>query len=85
MSDERDRAAKLLEAVEVAWTEVGAICSGRRRFTMSIPAEPTRDSDLVITEALSQARELANLILTGDPLERRDPPDVTGDELLVPS
>jgi hypothetical protein len=42
--------------------EVHALCSGKRRWTMSIPAEVDRDSDLVIGRALNEAeREIDRL------------------------
>ncbi|HEX5016478.1 MAG TPA: hypothetical protein VFX15_02700, partial [Actinomycetes bacterium] len=34
------------------------LCSGKRRWTMTVPAEPDRDSDLVIGGALANARRL---------------------------
>lgn len=47
-------------ALEKAHTEVGEICrrTGAGRWRMSIPAQPDRDSDLIISDALRHADEL---------------------------
>jgi hypothetical protein len=43
------------DVIERAREEVHALCSGKRRWTMSIPVEEDRDSDTVITSALDYA------------------------------
>jgi hypothetical protein len=55
-SGERERLLALLDRADAM---VSALCNGDRRWTMSIPAEPERDSDLVIGAALHAARAYA--------------------------
>jgi len=43
---------KLRENIEAGHAAIHELCSGKRRWTMSIPAEPDRDQDLVLTRAL---------------------------------
>ncbi|HEY9476249.1 MAG TPA: hypothetical protein VIS06_20655 [Mycobacteriales bacterium] len=43
---------------ETACTEVSDLCRGIRQWSMSIPARPGRDSDLVITDALEDIPRL---------------------------
>ncbi len=43
---------ELKAQVALANAEVNALCHGSRRWTMTVPAEPDRDSDLVIGRAL---------------------------------
>jgi hypothetical protein len=59
MTDERLAAIKA--AVEKAHRELGEVCSAgvSRRWRMSIPADFTRDSDLIIGDGLRGANELA--------------------------
>ncbi|MEP7738553.1 hypothetical protein ABKW28_12925 [Nocardioides sp. 31GB23] len=48
-----DERATLSEVVEAAHAEIHRICQGGdERWRMSIPANPTRDSDLILTAAL---------------------------------
>lgn len=44
--------------VAAAHDKVAALCDGRERWRMSIPAEPERDADLVISRALAHADSL---------------------------
>lgn len=47
--------------IEKAHTEIGEICrqGPHKRFRMTIPAQPDRDSDLIISQALKDAEDLA--------------------------
>lgn len=47
-----------LAAIDKAWDTVSALCAGRMRWEMRVPAEPDHDPDLVIGDALRQARAL---------------------------
>ena len=49
-----DRAAAAVH-IEAADKEVSRLCSSSRKWTMTIPAEPEHDSDLVISRALMDA------------------------------
>ena len=40
------------EALATIHAEVSALCSGEKRWTMHIPADPKRDSDLIISGAI---------------------------------
>lgn len=51
-----------MELIERAKDVVIALCAGRQRWTMSVPAEPDRDPDLIIMAALDAGtRALARL------------------------
>ena len=50
--------AEMRTDIDAANAEVNALCHGSRRWTMTVPAEPDRDSDLVIARALSDASAL---------------------------
>lgn len=47
-------------SIERAHTEIGEVCAqgARNRFWMSIPAQPDRDTDLIISDALTGAEAL---------------------------
>lgn len=47
-----------LDAIERAEAKVSALCSGKERWEMRVPAEPDRDPDLVISDALAKAKKL---------------------------
>lgn len=47
------------EIFDRADAELHSLCHGSRRWTMRIPAEPERDSDLVIGAALEAGRKAA--------------------------
>lgn len=53
------------QTIERARKEVADLCTGKRRWTMSIPTRPNEDSDCVIADALGIASdavvELRNL------------------------
>lgn len=51
------RLTEIRAAVQRAHTEVGTICA-EGRFKMTIPADPARDSDLILTNALEGLDEL---------------------------
>jgi hypothetical protein len=58
---ETDRPHRALEKIDRALAMVAALCKpreteGAREWIMSIPAEPDRDPDLVIADALHAAR-----------------------------
>lgn len=48
--------SQALEAIDRAWREVLRLCRGPRRWTMSVPVDQERDSDMVIGDALTAAR-----------------------------
>lgn len=55
----RDMSPAAVDArLEAALAMVAALCHGERRWTMSIPAQPGQDPDLVIADALRDVREL---------------------------
>jgi hypothetical protein len=60
-------AAPVLAAIEKAEQEVFDLCSGKHRWTMRVPAEPDRDSDLVIGGALRMAADYIKSL--GEPTE----------------
>lgn len=43
---------------DTATAELSGLCDGSRRWTMRIPAEPARDSDLVLSDALEDIPRL---------------------------
>ena len=45
-----------LAAISGAMVVVDDLCQGRRKWTMSIPARPDHDPDLIIMEALRKAK-----------------------------
>jgi len=52
----------VFEKIETAQKMIGDLCHGGRKWTMSIPARPDYDPDLVISAALAAANaELARL------------------------
>lgn len=53
----REQKPDVLVLIEKAWEEVAGLCSGKRRWTMRVPAEEDRDSDLVIGGALDAAKD----------------------------
>jgi hypothetical protein len=55
---DKDELKLALEKIIKANAKVRAICSGEERWTMSIPARPDHDSDLVIASALGAAMKL---------------------------
>jgi hypothetical protein len=44
--------------VDKAHAHIGDLCTGRSRWKMTIPVNPERDSDLILTEALVDAERL---------------------------
>lgn len=53
-----DRLREALDAIARAEQAVDDLCQGRLRWEMRVPAEPDHDPDLIISEALRQARAL---------------------------
>ena len=49
-------AAAVLTSIERAMQAVDDLCQGRINWTMRVPAEPDRDPDLIISDALRAAR-----------------------------
>lgn len=49
---------EVLAKLELARKTVCAIASGCERFTISIPARPDRDTDLIVCDALEAARKV---------------------------
>lgn len=58
MSEPLKTPEQVIALIDRADAEVSALCSGKRRWTMTVPAEHDRDSDLVIGGALHEARRL---------------------------
>lgn len=73
--DLADIARRLGAADEV----VSALCEGKQRWTMSIPADIERDPDIVISRALHDARRMLAL-LSARPAPEREP---TGNARIV--
>lgn len=46
-----------LQKIEKAGEVVLELCSGKRKWLMSIPADPKRDCDLIISDALRAAKD----------------------------
>lgn len=57
-ADARERIAAIIDRIEKARTVVSDLCHGRRRWTMSVPARPDDDPDLVIAGALDDAHRI---------------------------
>lgn len=57
----------MLEQIAAADAEISALCNGKK-WRMSIPAQPDRDSDLVISRALCVASELVKRQLAAEGL-----------------
>ena len=55
-----ERLAEIRASVERAHTEIGEVCAKgpRIRFRMSVPANPGRDTDLIVSDALKGAEDL---------------------------
>jgi hypothetical protein len=55
-----DQLAAIKAQTDRAVTELGDVCAEgpSRRFKMTIPADPTRDTDLIISRALEGAEQL---------------------------
>lgn len=51
---------RVTEYIQAATDEVDALCSGKRRWTMRIPANLDTDSDIVISRALKVATQLVD-------------------------
>lgn len=58
--------AAIRERYERATKMVADLCSGKERWTMRVPAEPLRDADLVISDALADIPVLLRLLAAGD-------------------
>jgi hypothetical protein len=52
----------LEEAIAAAENKVSALCDGKEKWTMRIPADPDRDADLVIARALGMAKRAIDTI-----------------------
>jgi len=46
------------ERIERGYATIHALCIGKLRWEMRVPAEPDHDPDLILTDALGAAREL---------------------------
>ena len=55
-----------LESISKAHRVVEELCIGKRRWTMSVPADEENDSDLVITKALMDAKAALAKVKGGD-------------------
>ena len=60
--------AALGQLLDKAHRTVAAICNGTRRWTMSVPARPDEDPDLIIAGALGKSRAM---LADYDELERK--------------
>ena len=59
-----DDLREALESIDKAVKTVEALCDGSLKWTMRIPAEPDRDPDLVIADALTKARKVIEALAT---------------------
>jgi len=48
---------RLLDLIARGEKTIDALCSGKQRWVMNVPAEPDRDPDLVLSDALRAGRE----------------------------
>ena len=71
MTDLRKAAQQALEKIAMAHAKIDALCLGNERWTMSVPARPDHDHDLVISGALYAAAEVlrAALAQQDEPVE----------------
>jgi len=76
MTDLRKAAEQALEKIAMAHAKIDALCLGNERWTMSVPARPDHDHDLVISGALYAAAEVLRAALAQ--------PDVPEGYVLVP-
>ncbi len=75
---------ELTAQVAQADAEVNALCHGSRRWTMTVPAEPDRDSDLVIGRALNGVEKLVEYAkerAAREACEALKPPEAYGVDL----
>lgn len=56
--------AAALDKVQKAREELHGLCSGKRKFTMRVPVDRERDSDVLISDGLDVAEQAARLALT---------------------
>lgn len=68
--------AETLVAIAKAHRTVDDLCQGRIRWTMNVPAEPDRDPDLIIADALGKAQRLIESLAPWAPPPAADPPPV---------
>lgn len=47
-----------LDAIEKAEKHVHDLCDGSKKWTMRVPVDPDRDSDIIICDALAKARKI---------------------------
>lgn len=59
-----------IEKIKKAQETISALCDGRIRWTMSVPARPDSDPDLVISDALQAAKEA--LTASADSVQERE-------------
>ena len=82
MPDEPLTAEQVLDEIESAHEMVCDLCTGKKRWVMSIPAQPDRDPDLVIGLALQNAAQFIRsiipkqtVLLLPDTTEKSEPSD----------
>lgn len=73
-STDTDRLAEARARIDAAGDHLGEICTSKKQFRMSIPADPSKDSDLILGAALESAEDLLSLVeqLQGQLDEARD-------------
>lgn len=59
---EDERRAEVKARLNKAHTHIADLCEGKAKWTMRIPADPERDSDLILSEALSDAEVLLAIV-----------------------
>ena len=80
MNTEPLSAEEIIRRIERAEQEVFDLCSGKRRWTMTVPAEENRDSDLLIGGALAEARKFLATLDAARPVPAGSVPLVTPEE-----
>lgn len=61
-STDTDRLAEARARIDAAGDHLGEICTSKKQFRMSIPADPSKDSDLILGAALESAEDLLSLV-----------------------
>ena len=64
-----DAMREAINAIDRATVKVNKLCSGKDRWTLSVPARPDYDPDIIIMDALRKARDII----------ARPMPDLTAD------
>jgi len=65
IEDKLEKVGEALDKIRAAQVIVSELCSGSRRWAMSVPARPDSDPDLVIAGALAAAKKILLAIPAG--------------------